>query len=310
MRQRRWKAGRRIDLRAQLGPLRRGSGDPTWASVPGGAVWRTTLTPDGPGLELITVDSSAGEVVQSVWGPGGNWLADRLPVLFGADDLTADEFAAPAVLEPTVRRYSGWRAGRTHRVTEALIAAILEQKVTGKEAWLGWRTLVAEFGEPPPGPQAAPAKLRVFPPVEVWRQIPSWKWHAAAVDVSRSTTILRALDVGSHLDGIVADPAGPIDQYGARQLLRSVRGVGIWTTAETAQRALGDTDAVSYRDYHLAQEVVYALTGKRDGTDEDMARLLLPYAGHRFRIQRFVELSDIRRPRRGPKLTIYDMRDR
>jgi 3-methyladenine DNA glycosylase/8-oxoguanine DNA glycosylase len=200
--------------------------------------------------------------------------------------------------------------GRTHRVAEALIAAVLEQKVTGKEAWLGWRTLVAEFGERSPGPPGTPSRLRVFPSLEVWRQIPSWKWHSAGVDSTRSSTVLRVIEVAARLEALCVDLDGEVDQAMARQLMRSIQGIGVWTVAETAQRALGDADAVSYRDYHLAHEVVYALTGDRYGTDEQMARLLLPFAGHRYRIQRLVELSDRRRPRRGPRMTIYDMRGR
>ena len=38
-------------------------------------------------------------------------------------------------------------------------------------------------------------------------------------------------------------------------------------------RRLGDADAVSYGDFHLAHNVVYALTGETDGTDERMAEL-------------------------------------
>ncbi len=300
--QRRWRTTRRIDLQAQLGPLRRGSGDPTWHTESGGAIWRTTLTPAGAGLERLAVDRAAGEVAQKAWGPGADWLAGRLPALLGDFDDPAG-FDPPAVLATTVRRYSGWRVGRTDRVVEALIPAILEQKVTGKEAWLGWRTLVREFGEPAPGDGVSPGRLWVFPTVEVWSQIPSWAWHKAGVDSKRSSAVLRAVAQSVALEAVRdADPVS------AHYRLRAIDGIGIWTAAETAQRALGDPDAVSYRDYHLANELVYLFTGQRDGTDEQLAQLLLPYAGHRYRIQRFSELSGHQRPRRGPRMTVQDMR--
>lgn len=299
---RRWRSPRRIDLRAQLGPLRRGSGDPTWHTAPDGAVWRTTLTPVGAGLERLAVDRASGEVVQQAWGPGAVWLGERLPALFGAQDDPAG-FEVPAVLAATAKAHAGWRAGRTDRVLEALIPAILEQKVTGKEAWLGWRTLVREFGEPAPGGGAAPTTLWVFPAPEVWRQIPSWAWHKASVDSKRSAAVLRAVEQVDALEAVTYGSA--ID---AHHRLRTIDGVGIWTAAETCQRALGDPDAVSYRDYHLAKEVVYVFTGEREGTDQQMAQLLLPYAGHRYRVQRLVELSGHKRPRRGPKTTFQDMR--
>ena len=46
-------------------------------------------------------------------------------------------------------------------------------------------------------------------------------------------------------------------------------GVGAWTAAEVAQRALGDADALSVGDYHLSNYVGHALWG-RDMTDDEM----------------------------------------
>ena len=56
----------------------------------------------------------------------------------------------------------------------------------------------------------------------------------------------------------------------------------MWTSAEVRQRALGDPDAVSFGDYHLANWVGWALVG-HDITDEEMAELLEPYRPHRGR---------------------------
>ena len=56
----------------------------------------------------------------------------------------------------------------------------------------------------------------------------------------------------------------------------SVPGVGVWTAAETAHRALGDADAVSFGDYHVAKNVGWALTGEAvddDGMAELLARI-------------------------------------
>ena len=222
--------------------------------------------------------------------------------MLGDDDEPAG-FEPPQVLAAAARRYRDWRVGSTDRVLEALIPAILEQKVTGKEAWFGWRTLVRKFGEVAPVPVGGPERLRVFPTPEVWQQIPSWEWHQAAVDSKRATTVLRAVRQSDGLEKLRW-----VDHSAAHERLRLIRGVGIWTAAETAQRALGDADAVSYRDYHLAQEIVYLFTGDRNGTDEQLAQLLTPFAGHRYRIQRLAELSGYQRPRRGPRMTVHDMR--
>jgi 3-methyladenine DNA glycosylase/8-oxoguanine DNA glycosylase len=81
----------------------------------------------------------------------------------------------------------------------------------------------------------------------------------------------------------------------------------VWTAAEIRQRALGDPDAVSVGDYHLPGIVGWALTGRKVD-DEGMLELLAPYAGHRHRVIRLLELSGAHPPRRGPRLSVRDYR--
>lgn len=93
------------------------------------------------------------------------------------------------------------------------------------------------------------------------------------------------------------------------RVLTSLPGIGVWTSAETRIRALGDPDAVSVGDYHLAHEVGHALTGKR--TDDDgMVELLAPWTGHRQRVIRLIFASGVHEPRRGPRLAPEDHRER
>jgi 3-methyladenine DNA glycosylase/8-oxoguanine DNA glycosylase len=66
-------------------------------------------------------------------------------------------------------------------------------------------------------------------------------------------------------------------------------------------RALGDPDAVSFGDYHVAKNVTLVLTGEV-GDDALMAELLEPWAGHRHRVQRLVELGGLARPRHGARM--------
>ena len=89
----------------------------------------------------------------------------------------------------------------------------------------------------------------------------------------------------------------------ARRRLEAVPGVGRWTANEVAHRALGDADAVSFGDYHVAKNIGWALTGT-PVDDDGLAALLEPYAGHRYRVQRLLELSGAMRPRRGPRFTL------
>ncbi|MGI8716728.1 MAG: DNA-3-methyladenine glycosylase 2 family protein, partial [Lapillicoccus sp.] len=87
----------------------------------------------------------------------------------------------------------------------------------------------------------------------------------------------------------------------ARGRMQSVPGVGGWTAAEVAQRVLGDPDAVSFGDYHVARNIGWVLLGE-ELDDAGLAVLLEPYAGHRYRVQRLLELAGAMRPRRGPRM--------
>jgi len=89
----------------------------------------------------------------------------------------------------------------------------------------------------------------------------------------------------------------------AARRLRAVQGIGIWTAAEVRHTALGDADAVSFGDYHVAKDIGWALTGS-EVDDDGLAELLEPYAGHRYRVQRLLELAGAMRPRRGPRMPL------
>ena len=191
----------------------------------------------------------------------------------------------------------GWRVPRSGLVVQALVASIIEQKVTGKEAFAGYRRLVRRFGEPAPGP-GEDLGLVVPPDPRGWAAIPSWEWLAAGVDPGRSRTVVRAVGHAGRLEECADLPA---DQ--ARARLTALPGVGRWTWAEVAQRALGLPDEVSFGDYHVAKDIGWALTGT-PVDDDGLAELLEPYAGHRYRVQRLLELGGHHRPRRGHRMTL------
>ena len=89
--------------------------------------------------------------------------------------------------------------------------------------------------------------------------------------------------------------------------LRVVPGIGVWTAAEVAQRALGDADALSVGDYHLSAYVGWSLAG-RPLDDAGMVELLEPWRPHRYRVVRLLECSGVRKPRFGPRMTVQDHR--
>lgn len=293
-----WRPVHPVSIELALGPLQRANGDPTQRRAPDGAWWRATRTPGGPGsLRLMAAD---GHVDVQAWGPGARWLVESVPSLLGADDDPGGFEPRHPVIAETARRLPHLRLGGLGLVFELVVPAVLEQRVTGREARRSWRELLRRFGEPAPGP--APAGMRVPPEPAGWRRIPSWEWHRAGVDPGRARTIIAAAEVAYRLDESLSLPRAE-----RLRRLRAVPGIGEWTAAEVAQRAWGDPDAVSVGDFHLPALVGWALAG-RPVDDTGMLELLSCYPGHRHRAVRLVELSGVRIPSFGPRMPVGDIR--
>jgi 3-methyladenine DNA glycosylase/8-oxoguanine DNA glycosylase len=288
-----------VDVAAVLFPLRRGSGDPCFQHGADGVIWRTTLLASGPVTARIT--KSAPDTVDcEAWGDGSREFADTLPELLGAADDPSGFAPAEPTIAAALRRAPHFRIGRTGRVLEALVPAVLEQRVPGAESFRSWRLLVTKFGAPAPGP--APPRMRVPPGADVWRRIPSWEFHLANVDPGRARTIVGCAQRASSLERL-----SKRDPESARAALMTLPGVGVWTAAETAQRALGDADALSIGDYHLAKVIGWSLLG-RPIDDAAMVTLLEPIRPHRYRAVRLLEVSGLaHKPRFGPRLATRNL---
>lgn len=295
---REWPLPFTVDVPLTLSVHRRGPRDPAYATDAAGGIWRTSLTPEGPGTLRVTVRRAL--VTGQAWGPGAAWLLDRLPGWLGFHDDRAGFTPRHPVVSDLMLRYEGFRVGRSGRVFEALVPAVLEQKVVSAEAHRAWRFLLVKYGEQAPGP--APAGMRVPPAPRTWARIPSWDWHRAGVEGVRARTIITAAAVAARLE-----EAADLDPAEADRRLRSLPGIGVWTSAEIRQRAMGDPDAVSVGDYHLPNAVGWTLA-RRKTDDAGMLELLTPYAGHRYRVTRLIELGGTSPERHGPRMSVRDYR--
>jgi 3-methyladenine DNA glycosylase/8-oxoguanine DNA glycosylase len=291
-----WRPGRPCPVGQILSVARRGPGDPTYRIDATGTHWRGLRTPKGPATLRILPRADLAEVHATAWGPGADWTMEQLPAMLGdLDDPSGFDPLHPVVAD-LWRRHRHWRVTSSGLVMDALVPAVIEQKVTGQEAFTGFRRLVHRFGERAPGP-GAELRLWVQPSAQGIRAVPSWEWLRMHIDPARSRTLLRAAQVAPALERTVGLPGEEVDRR-----LRSLPGVGVWTSAEVRFRAHGDADAVSFGDYHVAKDVGWVLTGAEDLDDERLAELLEPYRPHRYRVQRLVELSGLHRPRRGPRM--------
>ncbi|MFJ3033569.1 DNA-3-methyladenine glycosylase family protein [Curtobacterium pusillum] len=296
-----YRPGGAVDVRATLRPLQRGSGDPAFRVV-GADTWLALRTPAGPASVLVRRAGSSSIAV-SAWGPGAPWAVEHAPDLLGrGDDWSSMDVSGHPFLADARHRQPGLRLLRTNTVVAMLVPAIMEQKVTSRQAWRAWRYLLRRYGTPAPGP--APSDMFVPPDAATWSRIPSWEWHRAGIEPGRSATVMRAMRVAPALERTLT-----LGRGGAvvSERLQSVPGIGKWTAAETAQRAHGDPDSPSVGDFHVPALVGWALTGG-PVDDDGMLELLEPWRGHRERVVRLIGGSGFRKPAFGPRMTIQDHR--
>ncbi|WP_426246763.1 DNA-3-methyladenine glycosylase family protein [Nocardioides sp. LHG3406-4] len=290
-----WRPGWACPAGQILLQQRRGPHDPTYRIDAAGRHWRGIGTPEGPATLCIEPRPAAAEVYAEAWGPGAAWALHGVPDLLGAaDDVAGFEPRHPVVAEAW-RRHPHWRLGRSGLVMEALVPTIVEQRVTGQEAFSGFRMLVQRFGEHAPGP-GADLGLRVQPSAEVLRAIPSWAWLQAHIDPARSRTIVQAARVAGSIERLAGLDCAEVDRR-----LRSLPGVGVWSSAEVRQHACGDADAVSFGDYHVAKDVGHVLTGA-EFDDAQLEEFLEPWRPHRGRVPALLGMARLSRPRHGPRM--------
>jgi 3-methyladenine DNA glycosylase/8-oxoguanine DNA glycosylase len=281
-----------LDLRLTLWRLPHGPGDPT-VRVSRTVAIRATRTPDGP--VAVRLDHAGGRLTAEAWGPGAERALEALPRLLGFADDPAALRPRHGVVAELVRRLPGLRIGRSDAVLEALVPAVLEQKVPGLQAQRAHAGLIRAFGEPAPGP----AGLLVPPEPARLAELPYFAFHRFGIERRRAEAIRWACARAARLEAAGGLEAGP-----ARRILTALPGIGEWTAAEVAATAFGDPDAVSVGDYHLPDIVAWSLAGEPRGDDARMLGLLEPYRGQRGRVIRLLEAGASRPPRFGPRLAL------
>ncbi len=281
-----------IDLAGTLFPFQRGAGDPTTRVDVRGA-WRAIRTPDGPAT--LHVSSARDAIEAEAWGPGAEWALDDASGFVGAEDDDAGFEPHHDVIAELWKRQRGVRITRTGAVMPTLLAAILEQKVTGVEARRAWRRMVRAVGEPAPGD----AGMLLPPDPARLAELAYFDFHPWGVERRRAELIRYVCSRAAWIEACVSLPLDT-----AKTRLASITGIGQWTVAEVCRLALGDADAVSVGDYHLPNLVSWALAGEPRGTDQRMLELLEPYRGHRGRVQRLLEAGHMKAPMYGPRADV------
>ncbi len=278
--------------------------------------WWATRTPAGPATLSLRRDGA--ELIATGYGPGADWVLDRADAVAGLrDDLTgfAQVARAHPVVDRLARLHKGHRLAATGRVFPRVLRAVLEQKVTGSEAYQAYAATVRHFhrragGEPAPGTLP---DLLLPPDPDAVAATPYWVFHPFGVEQRRADALRRVAAVADQLE------ACP-DAASLTARLTSIPGIGAWTAAEVVRVTHGDPDAVSVGDYHIPHLVSWALAGQaragsRDAgpdpapgalspADRRMLELLEPFRGHRGRVCVLLEASGLSAPRFGPRMPV------
>lgn len=279
-----------LSLRQTLGAVVQGRSDPC-ALWEGERLWLAMRVPAG--TVTISLEVLGDELFARAWGEAAGDALDHLEELAGLH-YEAGPFEHPHI-EEMRRQRRGLRVPRTRAIFDTVVWTVLAQRVTGMEAKASWRTLTRLSGEAAPAGPGTP-QLLLPPSAAFLAGLPHHVFHAHGVDRHRTQTIRLAANCARRIM-----ETGSMPMSEARQRLLSLPGIGDWTVNEVAMFALGDSDAVSVGDFHLANQVGWALAGKPRSTDEEMLELLEPFRGRRGEVTRLIVSAHPRPPAYGPR---------
>jgi len=264
-----------------------------------GVLRRATFNEAGP--VQLAVRRLPDAIEAEAWGPGAFAELDTLPALLGLDDDPTQFRPAANPLAQLVKRFSGLRLGATGRVFEVLAPTILAQRVTSREAKLGYSRLSRALAAPAPGPAGMLLPLRA----EAVADLSYEDLHRFGIERGRALVLREAARRAKRLEEITT-----MERTAAYARLEAVRGIGPWTSGHVMGIAWGDRDAVPVGDFHLPNTVAWVLAGEPRADDERMLELLEPSRPHRRRVVLMLKRSGAGAPKFGPRVAVQDIRGR
>jgi 3-methyladenine DNA glycosylase/8-oxoguanine DNA glycosylase len=248
------------------------------------------------GPALLRLRSRDERIEATAWGPGSVKALDGVPELCGFGDSPPKEIGPNRSICELHRRAPGLRMCRTNDAMRTLIPAILEQKVTTDEAHRAYSGIVKRHSDPAPGPGG----LYLPPDPAVLARLSYFDLHRYGVERKRADIVRSVARLASPIKRLTGDAS-------TARILRSISGIGPWTTSLVMQSAFGDADAALVGDYHMPNIVGWYFERRERTDDQRMLALLEPFEGQRARVQRLIVSSGVRPPSRGIKKAHRDI---
>ena len=273
---------RPFDIDLSFGVQRFGAFDPT-VQRERGLLRKAFDTADGPCVVEVRAEED-GVTLGAEGARANEAVADFASALAQDDGHAA--FAPESPLLARLHRASrGMRLVRVPWRFDLAAVAVLQQRVTTREAMQQWGRITRKYG-----PRVG-EELRAFPSAERVARMASWQLQELGVDPKRARTmVVLARELVRR--GTLAET----DLALVRKRLAAVRGVGPWTTDMIMGFAYGDPDALPLGDLHLPHLITWALAREAPGSDARMVELLEPYRGHRFRVVRLLWVGGVKSP--------------
>jgi len=277
------------DLFGTLRFARMGKTDPTFMLTPDRverAFWYRG--------EAVTLSAYIHRRTIQVKATGGDaqLLCEAAPRLLGwaAPNFTVE---GHPLLSRLSQRYRGVRRCMTPHLGYDMIQTVMQQLIEWREAANAWRIMVNHLGHTAPGHP----HLKIPPSYEEIAKMSLSAFQKMGISMKRGHVIRELGRIGHRLDTWHDEPIDTL-----RPRLLSIPGIGPWTVDHCLGFSLGAADVVPLGDYQLPHTVCWALADEHRGNDKRMVELLKPWGGNRWSVLRLIFASNLRAPRRGPRI--------